>query len=120
MSNRSQILGRTGEELAAQHLSQKGYEIIKRNFRVPGGEIDIIAKDRGVLVFIEVKNYSYKNFYLPMYSVGYKKRLSIYRAAEEYLYRNDIMNNDCRFDIVWIYKDEEKLQRIELIKNAFI
>jgi putative endonuclease len=120
MNNKPQILGKKGEELAIKYLVQKGYKIIQRNFRMPGGEIDIIAKDKGILVFIEVKNYSYKNFYMPLYSLSHKKKMRIYRAAEEYLYRKDIINNDCRFDIVWIYTDKNKRQEIELIRNAFI
>lgn len=120
IKDESYNIGKSGEDMAVQYLLDKGYSIIKRNFRVPRGEIDIIAKDNGILVFVEVKNYSYKNFYLPMYSITERKKRMIRRTAEEYLYRNDVMNNDCRFDFVFIYTDKKGEQVIELIQNAFM
>jgi len=113
-------VGKIGEQIAVEHLLKEGYRIVDRNFRVPGGEIDIVARDEGVLVFIEVKNYSYRNFYLPMYSISKKKRMRLFRTAEEYLYRKDIINNDCRFDIILIYRSESGKRKVELIKNAFM
>lgn len=120
MNNKPQNIGKSGENIAVGYLIDRGYKIIQRNFRVPRGEIDIVAKDKDILVFVEVKNFSYRNFYLPMYSISERKKRMIRRTAEEYLYRNDIMNNDCRFDFVFIYLDEKNERRIELIKNAFL
>jgi putative endonuclease len=51
-------VGRWGEELAAEHLRRRGYEILDRNWRCPQGEIDIVARDRGTLVIVEVKTRS--------------------------------------------------------------
>ena len=120
MKNRSQKLGRSGEEIAVKYLINMGYKMIDRNFRVPGGEIDVVAKDNGILVFVEVKNYSYRNFYMPVYSISLKKKMRIRRTAEEYLYRNDIQNNDCRFDVVLIYMNEDGRREIELIQDVFL
>ena len=120
MTDKAFKLGKTGEDIAIKYLIDCGYRIIKQNFRVPGGEIDIVAKDKGFLVFVEVKNYSYKNFYLPQYSISRKKKMKIRRTAEEYIYRNDIMNNDCRFDVDSFYTNSEGKRGIELVKNVFL
>lgn len=119
MKDISYRLGISGEDIAAEYLNKRGYKIIERNFRVPGGEIDIVAKDGRMLVFIEVKNYSYTNFYLPLYSITEKKKMRIYRTAEEYLYRRDVADNDCRFDAVLIHRNDKGKVRIDIIKNAF-
>jgi putative endonuclease len=70
---RKQIVGKWGEDLAAVYLQEQGYEIIARNLRTPYGEIDIIARKLGRLVFIEVKARSSSSFGLPEVSVTPRK-----------------------------------------------
>jgi len=118
--NRAFSIGRMGEEEAVKYITDNGFNVISRNFRIPGGEIDIVAKDKEMLVFIEVKNYSYRNFYKPEYAIGERKKYRLRRAAEEYLYRNDFVDNDCRFDVVLIFRDWKGSKKVELIKNAFM
>jgi putative endonuclease len=78
-------LGSWGEELAAQFLVNKGYQIIDQNYRIKGGEIDLIcAKDQG-LVFVEVKTRTTKNFGFAEEAVDQRKRQKIHRAIENYL-----------------------------------
>jgi putative endonuclease len=55
MSQHNQKIGRWGEEIAAVYLEKKGYDLINRNVRTPYGEIDLIARQRGRVIFVEVK-----------------------------------------------------------------
>lgn len=112
--------GRQGEEIAEKYLCQKGYEIIERNFRSQQGEIDLIARDKDFFVFVEVKNYSFRCHGSPLGAVRKSKRQSIIHAAETYLYKKNIKNTFCRFDVVSIYRRSDGSQAIELYKNAFM
>ena len=94
--------GDEGEDLAADLLSKKGYEIIERNYRFGKGEIDIIAKDpeTGYMVFVEVKLKKNLEFGEPEYSITKRKISQIKRMAASYLYDKGISEIDCRFDVV--------------------
>lgn len=76
--------GKYGEGLACKFLEQKGYRIIERNFRIRGGEIDIIAKDGQTLVYIEVKTRSQKTFGYPEDAINYFKIRFLERTAKFY------------------------------------
>lgn len=115
MSRKSLEIGKTGEELAAQYLRGKGYIILERNFHSQQGEVDIIAKDGNFLVFVEVKNYSFRSMGSPLGAVRRSKRESIIHAARTYLYKNNIKGINCRFDVLSIYN----MSKYELIKDAF-
>ena len=80
-----QRVGRWGEQAAAEYLEKQGYKILARNFRTEHGEIDIIAQQDKVLVFIEVKARSSNRYGYPEYSVSPKKRLHLLSAAEKYI-----------------------------------
>ena len=110
-------LGQRGEGVALSFLKEKGYEIIERNFKTPLGEIDIIARDRGTLVFVEVKTRESIEFGLPFESVTRKKRHRIAGVALSYLKRYDDLP-PCRFDVLSIcYLDGNP--EFMLIKDAF-
>ncbi|MFC1568188.1 YraN family protein [Candidatus Margulisiibacteriota bacterium] len=111
--------GLAGEDIARQYLVQQGYEIIERNFSSSQGEIDLIAKDKEALVFIEVKNYSYRSLGTAVGAVGSTKKKSIVHAAESYLYKNDISDTYCRFDVIAIYRKFNGQRKIEHYKDAF-
>lgn len=83
--NHNQRLGRLGEDAACAHLSASGFQIIQRNFRSPDGEIDIIARDGEIIVFIEVKMRSNKRFGSALAAVTARKRRRIRAAAEDFL-----------------------------------
>lgn len=109
--------GKYGEDLACYFLQKHGYKIIERNFRIRGGEIDIIATDGNVLVYIEVKTRSSHQFGLPEESVTPAKIRFLERAAK--FYRNARKNLPAqeRIDVVALDLSLPK-PTIKLIKNA--
>lgn len=88
--------------MAARYLRQKGYEIKARNYRVRDGEIDIIARNEEVLVFVEVKTARCGSFGAPAAWVDERKQRRIGCAAARYLADNEIEDIDCRFDVIAI------------------
>ena len=121
-------LGRYGEEIAAEFLQGKGFEILTRNFRCRTGEIDIIAKDGGILSFTEVKLRKNAAFGEACEFVTPKKQQKIMKAAEFYLLNRQkelacIFGGEMqpRFDVVEIYLPEGmgKKAYVRLIPDAF-
>ena len=108
----AQSKGAAGEQLAADYLQRQGLKLIERNFRVRGGEIDLICRDGKTLVFVEVRQRSRSDFGGAGASITATKRRRIVLAAQHYLAGKPAC--DCRFDCVLI--DGEQL---EWIKNAF-
>lgn len=111
--------GRRGESLAAQYLARLGYRIIEQNYRAPCGEVDIIAKDLGTLVFVEVKTRSGAGFGTPAEAVTQRKRQQISKAALVYLSQHKLLNEAARFDVVSVLLRPDEEAQLELIKNAF-
>jgi len=110
-------LGERGEAIAVRFLKKHGYKIIRKNYRTPIGEIDIIAMDGNTLVFIEVKARESIRYGLPFESVNNKKRQKISKVARLYLKRfRDVPH--CRFDVVSINYDDGRAV-VDLIKDAF-
>jgi len=93
--------GKKGEDLAADFLIHKGYEILERNFRFSRSEIDIICKKDAVLIFLEVKLRHSHHFGFPEQAVTSKKEKTIRIAADEYIFTTD-WKQDIRFDIIAI------------------
>jgi putative endonuclease len=113
-------LGRKAEDAAAQYLHNQGYRIIERNFRCPLGEMDIIAEDIDVLVFVEVRSKRSSYFGLPQETVAWVKQQKLRRLASYYLKVKKAWDKNCRFDVVGVLFDEEnKIKSLELIKDAF-
>lgn len=106
MNTRSRInLGKYGEDLACHYLQGQGYEILARNFRCHRfGEIDIIARKRSVISFIEVKTRSSTRFGRPIEAVTVMKQRKIHRCAEYYLQCAGLINHMpmLSFDVVEI------------------
>jgi putative endonuclease len=111
-------LGRRGEELAAQYLRRNGYELIQRNYVCKMGEMDIIAKEKDTLVFIEVKTRTSTTFGPPQLAVNPKKQLQMSKVALYFLKEKKLENAKARFDVVAILLGP-KGEEIELIKDAF-
>ena len=122
MSVSTKQSGDEGEEIAAEYIVEKGYEIIDRNYRYGKGEIDIIAKDpeTGETVFIEVKSKKNLEFGDPVYSVTKNKIKQIKRMAELYLYDKEIDEIDCRFDVITVLLRGKQKPIIEHYVNAFM
>ncbi|WP_153145444.1 YraN family protein [Dechloromonas sp. H13] len=104
--------GREAEALAARHLEGCGQRVVERNFRIRGGEIDLICRDGKTLVFVEVRQRSRGDFGGAAASITAAKRRRIVLAAQHYLLGKP--DCDCRFDCVLIDGS-----RLEWIRNAF-
>ncbi|MDY0017897.1 MAG: YraN family protein [Candidatus Delongbacteria bacterium] len=95
--------GDRGESIASQFLEDNGYRIVDRNFRYSTfGEIDIIAKKDGTLIFVEVKTYKTEEFGEPLLLVNHKKQQKIRKLAQIYMLQKHIDDIDCRFDVIGI------------------
>ena len=116
--DRRQSLGKRGEDLACEELEKRGYTIVDRRFRTRCGEIDIVARDAGVLVFVEVKTRSGGTFGTPFESVTWKKRQQLSRMAASYVCLKRIADVPCRFDVVAILEGQGS-HTIELVRGAF-
>jgi len=105
--------GNFGEYLATVYLKNKGYQIIERNFHSKFGEIDIIAKYRENIIFIEVRMRN-KSDYYPEETIDRKKIKKIIKTAQVFLYKNGLNKAGVRFDVISI-----KDGNINHIENAF-
>jgi len=115
----SRALGGEGEELAVRYLKRQGYRIIERNFHCPLGEIDVIARHGGYLVFVEIKSRSSSDFGFPHEAVHYYKQRRIIRAAMVYLARHRLNDNVlARFDVVAIERGPSGAM-FDIVQNAF-
>ena len=114
-----QSLGKTGEDLACAELRRRGYAILARRYRTRHGEIDIIARESGALVFIEVKARRSTRFGEPCEAVHWRKQQTIGRLAAEYVLRHGIGNARCRFDVVSVVFGDGLRPRVEILRNAF-
>lgn len=110
--------GDLGEETAADFLRRNGYDIIERNYRHRRGEIDIVASENGVLVFVEVKYRRSRRFGAPEEAVTPAKQELLRRTAEGYAVEREIGERECRFDVVAVTADGGRAE-IELFRNAF-
>lgn len=119
METASQTLGIVGEELASHYLSANGYKVLLKNYECALGEIDLIAKEGGCLVFIEVKTRRSLAMGLPAESVTFQKRHQIIKVAEYYVKRYGIKDVPCRFDVVSVILPADNKPEIEVIKSAF-
>jgi putative endonuclease len=113
-----QSLGKRGEDLACAELEKRGYAILDRRFRTRCGELDIVARDGGVVVFVEVKARSGSRFGTPFESVTWKKRQRLSHMAASYLCLKRLSGVPCRFDVVSIVEERGR-QTIELVRGAF-
>jgi putative endonuclease len=107
--------GFKGEELARKYLKRKGWSILEVNFGMKTGEIDIIARDRGTIVFVEVKTATGSAFGDPLEWVPARKQLRIIRTSLSYLSRNGLLEHPIRFDVVAI----DPSRNITHVRDAF-
>jgi len=111
--------GRDGESAAVAFLKKKGYRILEKNFRAKVGEIDIIAEQGGVIVFIEVKARASHEFGHPFMALTPAKQRKIIQTAQTFLARKRISDKPTRFDVVALTLDGPDSWKIELLENAF-
>lgn len=106
MSETSRFLkGRSGEDEAVDFLVRSGIRVLERNFRCPGGEIDIIARDGRTILFIEVRSKRSQKFGTPEGSITPAKMKKISRAARWYLKKSGLENSPARIDVIAIIWD---------------
>ncbi|HQU82505.1 MAG TPA: YraN family protein [Pyrinomonadaceae bacterium] len=121
------FVGEYGEKLAAEFLSKNGYRLVLANFKVPvgrnirgaqvTGEIDLIALEKNVLCFIEVKTRSSDEFAAPIAAVDLRKQRQIIRTARIYRRIFNLHNQAFRYDAVSIVLGGEDKPQIEIYKN---
>ena len=111
-------LGKEGELFAVKYLKKQGYRIKEQNYKTPVGEIDIIALDRKILAFIEVKTRQSICYGSPFEAVNHRKQRKIHKTAQHYLGSKKIKNKALRFDVLSLYMDGDKWQA-QLIQDAF-
>jgi len=111
-------LGQKGEELALRFLKKNGYRLIERNYTCKMGEVDIVAREKDILAFIEVKTRKTTTFGPPQMAVDQRKQEQLSRVALHYLKEKRLERIKARFDVVAILLSP-KGPEIELIRNAF-
>ena len=110
-------LGKQGENMAADMLSKKGYSILERNWKFNGWEVDIIARTKTEIVFVEVKTRSDDFFINPEDAVDFNRQCRLTSAANAYINYHKI-NLDVRFDIIAIVMNDRRCD-IHHIEDAF-
>jgi len=118
VSKQNLYLGKSGEEIATCLLKDNGYKILARNYRTKLGEIDIIARDKDTVCFIEVKTRNSDRFGFPVEAISISKQRQISKAALMFLKQNNLLDKKARFDVVSIICSENT-PKLDLIKNAF-
>ena len=102
------ILGKEGEREAEKYLKKNKYKILNKNFNCRQGEIDIIAKEKNEIVFVEVKTRTNKNYGNPIDAITKTKKEHLKKAIQYYLYKNNMEDNFIRVDAIEVYKNKEK------------
>ena len=118
MGGSRHALGRLGEELAARALTARGYRIRERNWRCTAGELDIVAEDGDVLVFIEVKTRRGREYGTPEEAVTPAKQARLVELAATYVQESG-WQSDWRIDVVAVeLMPDGRLSRLDVIRNA--
>ena len=112
----NQRIGKWGEETAAEYLTGRGCEVIARNARTPYGEIDIIAKQDDITIFVEVKTRTSNKMGLPEESITPRKRQHMLHAAEHYAAENEI--DHWQIDVIAIEGKPGSKPKITHFENA--
>jgi putative endonuclease len=102
MTHARVVMGKSGEDLACRELERRGCAILARRYRRRGGEIDIVARDRQTIVFVEVKSRDGCAFGAGTEAVTGLKRHRMAQLAVDYLARHRLTDRPCRFDVVSI------------------
>ncbi len=118
-ARRAHALGRKGEEIAARELAARGFEVLERNVRLPAAEIDLVARDRHGLVFVEVKTRSSARHGAPYEAVHDGKRARMEEAALDYIAARQLGEVDFRLGVVSVLLGNDgRLLGVEWIDEA--
>lgn len=112
-------LGQRGEDLAGAVLTRRGYAILARRYRTRHGEIDIIARHRDAIVFVEVKARRRESCGAPAEAITLAKRRRLAVVAADYLADRGWLDVVCRFDVVSVWFHDDGGSRVEVLEGAF-
>lgn len=113
----SHELGRIGENIIADYITKLGYKVVERNFACNQGEIDIIAKDKEELVFIEVKTRTDISYGEASEAVTNTKKRHLINSIKYYIYKQKLENQPIRMDVAEVYINKGKV-KVNYIKQA--
>ncbi len=120
MANSKIALGKTGEDAAVKYLGRLGYKVIQRNFRCQMGELDIIAKHRNYLVFIEVRSIAGNFTKTPQESITVKKQQKIKQLAMLYQSIHNMWEMPVRFDVMAVTMNNDgSIKRLNIYPMHF-
>ncbi len=111
--------GREGERLATRFLEKQGFRIRDRNYRNRLGEIDIVAEDRGVLVFVEVRTLKASSGHTPEETIQWKKQQRLSCTALAYIQQKGLEDLPARFDVIAVTLSGGHRSTVRHIPNAF-
>ena len=118
MRQNNYVAGMRGQAEAEAHLVNKGYEILKKNYRLRSGEVDIIAGTGNYIVFVEVKYRKGLSLGYPGESVNAFKQRKIIKTAQHYIMANNLTDRDFRFDVIEVLESDGKTM-VNHIEDAF-
>jgi putative endonuclease len=119
MSRARQVTGTLGEQAACAALEAKGYRVLSRNYRVRGGELDIVCERDGVLVFCEVKTRTSALFGAGEEAVTFAKQRRLRKLALEYMQREGVRARSIRFDVIAIDVAEGLVSELRHLEACF-
>ena len=119
MGRTDQNTGKLGERIAERFLISRGFSILERNYKTPFGEIDLVTRSNGLIVFLEVKTRISERFGPPVSAITAKKRKHILKNCQFYLKKYGSIEKPCRIDVIAINLNSRgKLLELKHIKNA--
>ena len=119
MTHPARKLGTRGESLARQYLVKKGYAIVTSNWSTPHGEIDIIARYNGIIVFVEVKTRHGRDTESALAGITPAKHERLVKAAYQYLHDHDLDEVTWRIDAIAIALDRHETPIIDHVEDVF-
>ncbi|WP_029144316.1 YraN family protein [Microbacterium luticocti] len=112
-------LGRAGEQRAAAYLSARGFAVLDRNWRAPGGELDVVARRDGTVVFVEVKTRRSDGFGDPLEAVDARKRARLWRLAQAWCAAHPEQARAMRrLDVIGITGPDPDTARLEHLEDV--
>ncbi len=116
--NPKDVLGRQGEQLAAEYLQRAGFRILDRNWRCADGELDIVAAERRVLVVCEVKTRSGTRYGTPLEAITRQKRTRLRRLAVRWVIAQGVLFDEVRVDVVGVLRNPAGEFTIEHVRGV--
>lgn len=116
--SQKQFLGKYGEDLAAQYLEDRGYQILERNWRSSSGEIDLIAKQKSKIVFIEVKTRNGTGYGHPFEAITSAKVARMRKLVAQWCQLNQVSGLEIRVDAIAVMIRSGKVA-LEHLKQVF-